>query len=336
MLPESITNAALLGSAAWIGSALSVGLLASGHCVSMCGGIALSIGQTDLQRSGSGQRWYHSLVPHLWRISLYALLGFSIYWLFHGFIFTGERRQSEALIILQELAIPRWLPALVLIASVFTVRKLFFKGARQCCQKNCIQGKRKNTKDPVPDTFTGHHADVSRQAFNHKAIAKRIPATNIDKVRITKPNRILTILKWSWGLLPCPMVLSMLVLSANASNAIMAGLFMFAFGLGSLPGLLGITIFSQKISVLVEKIYDTQGSFFLNHALLNRSLSNRPLLKHTKSWLVPTVICLGSLWTLTHGFSQNIFSNPDQHHQHLMNSAVTNDSTQTLCRPKPQ
>ena len=50
-----------------------------------------------------------------------------------------------------------------------------------------------------------------------------------------------------WGWLPCGLVYSALLLTVTAGDAVQGGLYMLAFGLGTLPAILGVGIFTEKV-----------------------------------------------------------------------------------------
>ncbi|UJF23988.1 sulfite exporter TauE/SafE family protein [Suttonella sp. R2A3] len=55
------------------------------------------------------------------------------------------------------------------------------------------------------------------------------------------------ILGLCWGLLPCGLIYSALGLAIGSANPISAALVMFAFGVGTLPSMLSVTVFSGTI-----------------------------------------------------------------------------------------
>ena len=58
-----------------------------------------------------------------------------------------------------------------------------------------------------------------------------------------------------WGLLPCGLVYTALSLAMTASSAISGAFVMFAFGLGTLPTLVGLTAFNTKLNSILAKTY---------------------------------------------------------------------------------
>ncbi len=50
-----------------------------------------------------------------------------------------------------------------------------------------------------------------------------------------------------WGWLPCGLVYSALLIALSQGQALQGGLFLFIFGLGTLPSLLGAGLFAGKL-----------------------------------------------------------------------------------------
>jgi len=63
------------------------------------------------------------------------------------------------------------------------------------------------------------------------------------------------VLGFIWGWLPCGLVYSMLIWSISAGNAIQGSLLMLSFGIGTLPNLLLIGIFAQKITMWFQLLW---------------------------------------------------------------------------------
>lgn len=55
-----------------------------------------------------------------------------------------------------------------------------------------------------------------------------------------------------WGWLPCGLVYSALLLASSSGNPVTAGMYMFAFGLGTLPGVMSSGIMSSTILKLAR------------------------------------------------------------------------------------
>lgn len=57
-----------------------------------------------------------------------------------------------------------------------------------------------------------------------------------------------------WGWLPCGLVYSVLLWSIASANAVDGALLMLCFGLGTLPNLLAMGVFAQRLSALVRNL----------------------------------------------------------------------------------
>ncbi|EWH12273.1 hypothetical protein DS2_01090 [Catenovulum agarivorans DS-2] len=87
-------------------SAFILGLMGAGHCIAMCGGLAIA--------SGINSRLSHALLYSFGRISSYALIGFLVgaagFWLTNSFkpLLYGLKIFSALLLILLALYIGKW------------------------------------------------------------------------------------------------------------------------------------------------------------------------------------------------------------------------------------
>lgn len=55
-----------------------------------------------------------------------------------------------------------------------------------------------------------------------------------------------------WGWLPCGMVYAVMLTAVASADAVHGALFMFAFGLGTLPNVLAITVFAQRLGTIAR------------------------------------------------------------------------------------
>ncbi len=74
---------------------------------------------------------------------------------------------------------------------------------------------------------------------------KLIPVT-------TLPRAIIAGMAWGW--LPCGLVYSVLVSALATGNAASGAALMLAFGLGTLPNLLGMALFARQIQPFMQRI----------------------------------------------------------------------------------
>lgn len=58
-----------------------------------------------------------------------------------------------------------------------------------------------------------------------------------------------------WGLLPCGLIYSALGIAISTANPLSAGTIMLCFGIGTLPAMLGITLFSKQIGQWINFLW---------------------------------------------------------------------------------
>ena len=75
---------------------------------------------------------------------------------------------------------------------------------------------------------------------------KLIPVT-------TAPRAIIAGMAWGW--LPCGLVYSILVSALAAGSAVSGAALMLAFGLGTLPNLLGMGLFARQIQPFMQRVW---------------------------------------------------------------------------------
>ncbi len=80
-----------------------------------------------------------------------------------------------------------------------------------------------------------------------------------------------------WGWLPCGLVYALLILAATSGSALRGGLLMLAFGLGTLPGLLGMGILTPWMMRLMAVPHMRKAVGLAIVALAAISLSYEPL-----------------------------------------------------------
>ncbi len=74
-----------------------------------------------------------------------------------------------------------------------------------------------------------------------------------------------------WGWLPCGLVYTALALSATAGDFYKSGITMLAFGLGTLPAVMGVGIITNALSRIsrMQKMKSLIGIFFISMAILS-------------------------------------------------------------------
>lgn len=170
--------------------ALLSGLLGSGHCIAMCGGIVSALGLS------THNRWL-GVGYNFGRVGTYMLVG-AVAGGAAGFL------------------TPHALMPLRIVAALLVIAVGFY--------------------------ITGWWRILVRLEMLGQGIWHRIqPLTKKVLPIDTLPRALLAGALWGW--LPCGLVYSMLGLSIATQSAGMGALVMLSFGLGTLPSMLGATLF---------------------------------------------------------------------------------------------
>lgn len=196
-------------------SAFLLGLLGSGHCLGMCGGISSALGLNSTAKNSdtkdSSFISAHVLAYNLGRIISYSLAGLIVGTL--GFWLSKN---------LSSLSILRYLAAFMLILIGLYLGKWF----------NGIIYTEKLGKLLWP--------------FIQPLSKRFIPVKN---------TRDALIVGMVWGWLPCGLVYSALIWASLESSAVGSTLIMLGFGLGTLPAMLATGFFAQKFNQIIRKTW---------------------------------------------------------------------------------
>ena len=191
-------------------TALMAGLLGSGHCFAMCGGIAAS---GDLQAQSTGPRVVLVGLFNLGRLGSYAGL---------GAVIAGIAGVPAAL----GNGIPAWGVALRLLTAVLIllIGLQFLTGLALLAPLERLGGR----------------------------LWARIRPASAQMARFQPPaSRFL--LGLLWGLLPCGLVYSALLLAAATADAMHGTLVMLAFGLGTFPSMLGMGLAAGSFGAFLRE-----------------------------------------------------------------------------------
>ncbi|MCC6592421.1 MAG: sulfite exporter TauE/SafE family protein [Xanthomonadales bacterium] len=180
-----------------LGGALLLGLVGSGHCLAMCGGIAGAFGVS----AAPGRLIRVPLAASIGRIGAYATLGALAGGV--GLGFGDWLRTPVGLHALRTLA-----------ALTLVLIGLQLAGALRLLDRVAIVAV-PLWRRLQPLTRRLLPLDGARRAFAFGAF---------------------------WGMLPCGLVYGMLALSLGTASPVQGALFMGAFGLGTLPALLGLGV----------------------------------------------------------------------------------------------
>jgi sulfite exporter TauE/SafE len=194
--------------ALWIAGFMT-GVMGSGHCFAMCGGIAGGFGALSA-KLGAYRAIPAAMQFHLGRLLSYAMLGA----LTAGLIgVLGHIPQMQSM--------GRWLRlATAVMVALIGLRFLFnWRGLDFIEQRGGLVWKR-----------------ISPWMMRAGA-------------RPDGAGRLL--LGLGWGLLPCGLVYTMLLTAGSTGNVLAGSTTMLAFGVGTLPAMLGLTLLAPGLSALL-------------------------------------------------------------------------------------
>lgn len=186
-----------------LSTAFLAGLLGSGHCFGMCGGIAAGLGAMS-----RGRGVVPALQFNLARMASYALLG-----LIASSVLSGVTNLAP---------IGRWLRILTAVMILLIGLRFLFN-------------------------FRG----VEFIERGGAGLWKRImPLALKAGARQDALGRLL--LGALWGLLPCGLVYTVLLTAASTAHSLSGTLTMLAFGVGTLPAMLGLTVAAPALASFLE------------------------------------------------------------------------------------
>ena len=195
-------------------TAFFVGLLGSGHCFGMCGGIAAGLGSLQVQNNAPGNIKHRASSAFLFnfgRVLSYTGLGLLSAWIMAGL---GSM-----------LNVPQWSMILRLLTAVM----IFLIGLQFLFNLNTLAG------------IERAGAKVWRFV---SPIALRVSGLPGGLGRL--------LLGLCWGLLPCGLVYSVLLTASAAGSAVAGGAVMLAFGLGTAPSMLGMSLAAPALSAMLS------------------------------------------------------------------------------------
>jgi sulfite exporter TauE/SafE len=195
-------------------TAFFVGLLGSGHCFGMCGGIAAGLG--SLPASDENQEFTKpgassAFLFNFGRILSYAGLGLLSAWILANF---GE-----------VLNVPQW----GMILRFMTAVMIFLIG--------------------LQFLFNWQTLAVIERAGSK--IWKRVLPIAVKAASLPGGSGRL-LLGLCWGLLPCGLVYSVLLTASAAGSAVSGAVVMLAFGLGTLPSMLGMSLAAPALAAMLS------------------------------------------------------------------------------------
>jgi sulfite exporter TauE/SafE len=184
--------------AVWV-TAFLAGLLGSGHCFGMCGGIAGSLGAL----SGTSAR---SIAAPALQFNLGRLLGYALL----GALAGGIIGAAGEIMALKPLG--KWLRALTaLMVALIGLRFLLDWRGLDVIEKGGAGLWRRVM--PIAVRISQRHDWIGRLGLG-----------------------------LCWGFLPCGLVYTVLMTAASTGSSLGGAAAMFAFGAGTLPAMLGLTL----------------------------------------------------------------------------------------------
>jgi sulfite exporter TauE/SafE len=195
-------------------TAFFVGLLGSGHCFGMCGGIAAGLGSLPSQEEATKEakpRAMSAFLFNLGRIISYACLGLASAWILAG---AGKM-----------LNVPQW----SMILRLLTALMILLIGLQFLFNWQTLGWiERGGTK-------------VWRYIMPLAVRASGLPGGS---------GRLL--LGLCWGLLPCGLVYSVLLTASAAGSPVSGALVMLAFGAGTFPSMLGLSLSAPAFAAMLN------------------------------------------------------------------------------------
>ncbi|MFM7885790.1 MAG: sulfite exporter TauE/SafE family protein [Pseudanabaena sp.] len=199
----------------------ALGFLGSfGHCVGMCGPltVAFSLSRKDQSSSTSSRNWQQHLYFHtllnIGRIFSYAITGAAIGAIGSVLVASGQLAGLES-------DLRRWL-------AILTGILLIWMGM--------IQIKPEGLPN-IP--FLNPMAMVAL----HQRLNNAMMKLSLNSHPLTP-----ALLGMTWGLIPCGFLYTAQIKAAETSSMMQGALTMLAFGLGTLPSMLGIGVFAGLLS----------------------------------------------------------------------------------------
>ena len=195
-------------------TAFFVGLLGSGHCFGMCGGIAAGLGSLTVNQGSEGQvkhRFMSAFLFNLGRILSYAILG-----IIAATILAGVGKV---------LNVPQW----SMVLRFMTALMIFLIGVQFLFNWQTLAGIEK----------------IGARVWKH-VLPIAVKASSLPG----GSGRLL--LGLCWGLLPCGLVYSVILTASASGSAISGATVMFAFGLGTIPSMLGMSLAAPALAAMLS------------------------------------------------------------------------------------
>ncbi|MEO0425438.1 MAG: sulfite exporter TauE/SafE family protein [Pseudomonadota bacterium] len=201
-------------------AAILAGLLGAGHCLTMCGAIAAGPRLAPRERCGGCPSWRHTLAPRIaynaGRIASYVVAG-----ALAGTLGAGLGYSADQLTHLVAAGMPAGL-ALRAVSAIL----LILVGLRLMLRWRWLSWPERAALELV-----------RRVAPN---LLQRLEAGSSSTGGSPLPHHAGLGLLWGW--LPCGQSYSMLLVAAATAKASSGAVLMLAFGIGTLPAMLGVGV----------------------------------------------------------------------------------------------
>jgi sulfite exporter TauE/SafE len=195
-------------------TAFFVGLLGSGHCFGMCGGIAAGLGTLPVHGvtdTETKPRAMSAFLFNIGRIISYAGLGLISAWILAS--------------VGAVLNVPQW----SMILRALTALMIFLIGLQFLFNWQLLAGIER----------------VGAKVWKH-VLPLAVRASSLPG----GTGRLL--LGLCWGLLPCGLVYSVLLTASAAGSPVSGALVMFVFGVGTLPSMLGMSLAAPTLAAMLS------------------------------------------------------------------------------------
>lgn len=217
-------------------TAFLAGLLGSGHCFGMCGGLAAGLGSLPVSGETTAEAKPRAISAFLFnfgRIISYAVLGLISAWILASLGHT--------------LNIPKW----SMILRFVTALMIFLIGVQFLFNWQTLSGVERLG------------AKVWKLFLPIAVKASSLPGGT---------GRLL--LGLCWGLLPCGLVYSVILTASAAGSPISGAAVMLAFGFGTLPSMLGMSLAAPALAALLNDKWTKKlmGAALIMLAVLSVSL----------------------------------------------------------------
>lgn len=199
-------------------SALLIGLWSTGHCLAMCGGLAVAAGQSNRRQLNASTR-HRGVVLAGWQLG--RVLSYSVMGLMVGAFGAFFLAQAPVVLIRQTAFV---MANLMLIALGLHVAQVW-SGITQL------------------ERF----GQVVWRWIQPLAAATLVPQTPGHPQPVPETLRAMRA-GAIWGWLPCGLVYSMLITASVSGSAVNGALWMLAFGLGTMPALWMTSMASNRFT----------------------------------------------------------------------------------------